>query len=103
MSGSVLHAVLAGHLRTLCLPCVARAYEATARRAREDGWPYEEYLHELLDAEIAARNENAARRLLRQARFPDIKTLDQIEWELLQGISRPMIHELSSCRFVQEA
>lgn len=103
MSDSTLHAVLATHLRNLRLPCVAREYEAVARRAREDGWAYEEYLRELLDAEIRARNENASRRLLRQARFPDIKTLDQIDWKLLQGISRPMIHELSSCRFVQES
>ncbi len=103
MSDSALHAVLAMHLRNLRLPCVAREYEAVARRAREDGWAYEEYLRELLDAEICARNENASRRLLRQARFPDVKTLDQIDWKLLQGISRPMIHELCSCRFVQEA
>jgi DNA replication protein DnaC len=103
MSDSALHAVVAAHLRTLRLPCVAREYEPTARRARGDGWAYEEYLRELLDAEIRTRNENASRRLLRQACFPDIKTLDQIDWELLQGVSRPMIHELSSCRFVQEA
>jgi DNA replication protein DnaC len=103
MNHSALAAVLGSHLRCLRLPCVARQYTAVARRAREDGWPYEEYLRELLDMEIAARNENAARRLLQQARFPDIKTLDQIDWELLEGVARPMIHELASCRFVQDA
>jgi DNA replication protein DnaC len=51
---------------------------------------------------VRTRNENAARRLLRQARFPDTKTLDQIDWDILQGISRPKIQELASCRFVEE-
>jgi DNA replication protein DnaC len=81
---------------------VGREYEAAARRARNDGWAYEEYLRELLEAEVRTRNENAARRLLRQARFPDTKTLDQLDWDALQGVNRPKIHELASCRFVEE-
>jgi DNA replication protein DnaC len=81
---------------------VGREYESAARRASNDGWAYEDYLRELLEAEVRTRNENAARRLLRQARFPDTKTLDQIDWDILQGISRPKIQELASCRFVEE-
>ena len=103
MNDTPLQAVLESHLRTLRLPAMAREYAACARRAREDGWAYEEYLRELLDVEIRTRNENAASRLLRQARFPDIKTLDQIEWENLHGINRPRVQELASCRFVAEA
>jgi DNA replication protein DnaC len=86
----------------LRLPTVGREYESVARRASNDGWAYEDYLRELLEAEVRTRNENAARRLLRQARFPDTKTLDQIDWDILQGISRPKIQELASCRFVEE-
>ena len=81
---------------------MGREYESAARRASNDGWAYEDYLRELLEAEVRTRNENAARRLLRQARFPDTKTLDQIDWDILQGISRPKIQELASCRFVEE-
>ena len=103
MSDTPLDAVIRGHVRALRIPVVGRDYEAAARRARDDGWTYEDYLRELLEAELNARNENAAKRLLRQARFPDLKTLDQLHWDLLEGISRPKIHELASCRFVAAA
>lgn len=103
MSDVSCQAVLAMQLRALRLPSVAREYAACARQARKDGWAYEDYLRELLDGEIRTRNQNASARLLRQAHFPDTKTLDQIEWDKLQGINRPMIHELSSCQFVQDS
>ena len=102
MSDTPLQAVINAQTRTLRLPTVGREYEAAARRARNDGWAYEDYLRELLEAEVGTRNENAARRLLRQARFPDTKTLDQLDWEVLQGVNRPKIHELASCRFVED-
>jgi DNA replication protein DnaC len=102
MSDTPLQAVIRSQARTLRLPTVGREYESVARRASNDGWAYEDYLRELLEAEVRTRNENAARRLLRQARFPDTKTLDQIDWDILQGISRPKIQELASCRFVEE-
>jgi DNA replication protein DnaC len=102
MSDTPLQAVIRSQARTLRLPTVGREYESVARRASNDGWAYEDYLRELLEAEVRTRNENAARRLLRQARFPDTKTLDQIDWDILQGISRPKIQDLASCRFVEE-
>jgi hypothetical protein len=40
---------------------------------------------------------------LREARFPDVKTLDQIEWAALKGVARPKILELSSCDFIGRA
>jgi DNA replication protein DnaC len=98
-----MQVVLRGYLRTLRLPGMNKEYEATARRAREGGWAYEEYLKELLEIETRVRNENAAARLLKQARFPDIKTLDQIDWDAMKGVSRQKINELVSCRFVEES
>jgi DNA replication protein DnaC len=103
MSDAALHAVLQGHARQLRTPTIAREYAPVARRARDGGWPYEEYLRELMEAELRSRQESAARRLLKQAGFPDIKTLEQIEWDALQGVSRPKILELASCQFVADS
>jgi DNA replication protein DnaC len=103
MSDAVLHAVIQGHARQLRTPTIAREYAGAARRARDGGWPYEEYLRELMEAELRSRQQSAARRLLKQAGFPDIKTLEQIEWDALQGISRPKILELASCQFVADS
>lgn len=103
MTEAVLNAVIQGHARSLKTPTIGRAYAAVARRARDDGWSFEEYLRELLETEVRTRHENAARRCLAQARFPDIKTLDQIDYNALQGVSRPKILELARCQFIDDA
>jgi DNA replication protein DnaC len=103
MSAAAREAVIQQHLQTLKLPAVRRGYEALARQAGAEGWPYEDYLRELLDAEVRSRQERAAACRLREAHFPDIKTLDQIDWQALSGISRPQILELASCDYIERA
>jgi DNA replication protein DnaC len=103
MSAAARNAVIQEHLQTLKLPAFRRGYEALARQASDGGWAYEDYLRELLDAEVRSRQERAAAGRLREAHFPEIKTLDQIDWQALSGISRPKILELASCEYVQRA
>ena len=103
MSNEVIDAVIGQQLKQLKLPGIGRAYTQVARQAAEEGWPYEEYLRELLDTELRSRHDRAAGRRLREARFPDVKTLDQIYWEVLAGVSRPKVLELASCEFVEKA
>ena len=89
--------------RELKLAAVVRDYPGLCRRARDGGWAYEELLRELLEAEVTNRRQSTARRLLREARFPDIKTLDQLDWAALKGVSRPKLMELASCDFIGRA
>ena len=103
MSAAARAAVIQEHLQTLKLPAFRRSYEALARQAVADGWTYEDYLRELLEAEVRSRQERAAACRLREAHFPEIKTLDQIDWQALSGISRPQILELASCDYIQHA
>ena len=103
MSSEVIDAVIGQQTKQLRLPGIGRAYAGVGRQACEEGWPYEEYLRELLDTELRSRHDRAAERRLREARFPDVKTLDQIDWNVLAGVSRPKILELASCEFVEKA
>jgi DNA replication protein DnaC len=103
MTAAVVDAVIQGHVRSLKMPAIGREYAAVGRRARDGDWSFEEYLRELLEIEVRTRYENTARRYLGQAGFPDIKTLDQIDYEALQGVSRPKILELGSCQFIDNA
>lgn len=103
MTEAVVDAVIQGHVRSLKMPTIGREYAAAGRRARNDGWTFEEYLRELLEAEVRTRYENTARRYLVQAGFPDIKTLDQIDYDELHGVSRPKILELGSCQFIDNS
>jgi DNA replication protein DnaC len=102
MNEALIDAVIKGHARELRMPAISREYAAISRRARDEGWPYEEFLRELLETEMRSRQDNAARRYLQQAGFPDIKTLEQIEWEELKGVSRQKVLELSRCQFVDK-
>jgi DNA replication protein DnaC len=103
MSDTALEAVIREHCRELKLAAFVREYPALCRRARDDGRPYEEFLRELLEAEVTSRRQSTARRLLHEARFPDVKTLDQFDWPALKGVSKPKVLELASCQFIIRA
>lgn len=103
MSDAVRDAVIHEHLQTLKLPAVKRSYEALARQANDGGWAYQDYLRELLEAEVVSRRDRAAAGRLREAHFPEVKTLDQIDWQALSGVSRPKILELASCEYIKRA
>jgi DNA replication protein DnaC len=87
MSNAACEAVIQEYCRELKLAAVVRDYPGLCRRARDVGWPYEDLLRELLEAEITNRHQSTARRLLREARFADIKTFDQLDWAVLKGVS----------------
>ena len=103
MSNAACEAVIQEYCHELKLAAVVRDYPAICRRARDGGWPYEDLLRELLEAEITNRHQSTARRLLREARFADVKTFDQLDWTALKGVSRPKLMELASCDFIGRA
>ncbi len=80
MSDAARNAVLEEQIRTLKLPAIGRELAAVARQARDSGCPYEDFLRELFDVEIRSREQKASVRRLREARFPDVKTLEQLDW-----------------------
>ena len=100
MTSSPREAVLAQYARQLKMPTLLREYPGLARQAQDEGWPYEDYLREVLEAEIRSRQDHVAARRVREAKFPEIKTLDLVEWDALHGVSRPKVLELASCAFV---
>lgn len=62
-------------LHKLKAPRVLERLPETAARAREEGWPYEQFLEALLEAEVFARDASGARQRVRHAAFPAHKTL----------------------------
>jgi len=102
MSETVRAAVIEEYVKVLKLPGVGGEYAALARQAREEQWAYEDFLRDLLEIEVRSRQERTAARRLRQARFPDPKTLDQLDWKALEGISRPKVLELASGQYLDQ-
>ena len=101
MSGPARAAVFDAHCRELRLPTVRRQYPELVRQAAHDGWDYEELLLQLLEAEVLVRCDGAVARLLRGVRFPDLKTLDQLDWDALRGIERPQLAQLATCEYLE--
>lgn len=100
---SATAAVLRDHCKELKLPTVLAELSAVTRQAQDDDWPYESFLQELLEREVAKRRANVAGKRVREARFPDTKTLDQLDWSAIQGVSKTKIQALSSGQFIDEA
>jgi DNA replication protein DnaC len=89
--------------RSLKMPGLLRAYEALARQAREERWSQEEYLHEVLAIEIQSRAESAVRQRVRDARFPEPKTLDAFDFEASDGVDGAQVTVLARGKWIAEA
>jgi DNA replication protein DnaC len=100
MSAAVTRDLIVAHTRALKLPGVARTFESLARQARDAHWPHEDYLHEVLSAEQISRHESVIRQRLRDARFPEVKTLDTFDFQTAEGISATQIHTLARGEWV---
>ena len=92
--------LIVAQTRALKLPGVARAFESVARQARDAHWPHEDYLHEVLNAEQSSRHESVIRQRLREARFPELKTLDTFDFPAAEGMSATQIHTLARGEWV---
>jgi DNA replication protein DnaC len=93
-------AVLTEHCRELKLPRVVREYEGLVRQASDAEWEYGDFLIHLLELEVLGRRDATANRRIREAHFPEVKTLDQFDWTALKGVPKPKIVELATCEFL---
>ena len=49
------------------------------------------------------REQSVAGQRLREAHFCGVKTLEQIEWAAMEGVSRKTVAELATCAFIEKA
>ena len=78
-------------LKKLKAPRVLERLEQTAVRARAEGWPYEQFLEALLEAEVFARDASGARQRIRHAAFPAHKTLEDVDFTAQPGAEKALI------------
>lgn len=81
--------------RELKMPGLARAFDALVRQAQTEHWSHEEYLHEALAVELTSRRESAVRQRIRDARFPEQKTLDQFDFAIAEGVDATLVAQLA--------
>ena len=89
-------------LGKLKAPRVLERLEQTAARAREESWPYEQFLEALLEAEVFARDASGARQRVRAAQLPARKTLEDFDWKAQPAAERPLVTHLAQLAWIQE-
>ena len=90
---------LLGKLKT---PRVLERLEQTAHTARDEGWPYEQFLEVLLEAEVFARDASGSRNRIRHAAFPAHKTLEDFDFTAQPAAEKPLIFHLAQLAWAQE-
>ncbi len=93
---------LLADLKTLGLPAVAASWERLALEAERKRQAHPEYLAELAHLEVNQRRERRIERLIREARFPVLKTLDGFDFASQPSIDKDEILELARCDFLAE-
>ena len=87
------------YAKQLRLPMFAD-YQQVLRQA-DSSATFADLLLELMQAELASRQENQMRKRLKAAMFPDLKTMDEFDIsQLNEAVSPIFLQELASCDFV---
>jgi DNA replication protein DnaC len=87
------------YARQLRIPTFGR-YEDVLRDATQHGWNYEEFLCELMAAEIAQRRENQQRRRVKAAGFPLIKALDTFDFKQLPNLDAERVWQIADGSYI---
>jgi DNA replication protein DnaC len=93
---------LLADLKTLGLPAFTGNWERLALEAERKRQTHQEYLAELAHAEVTQRRERRIARLIQDARFPVLKTLEGFDFQSQPGLDRESVLELFRCDFVSE-
>jgi DNA replication protein DnaC len=90
------------HLESLKLSAFLENYSEAAQQAAEKQWSYTNYLSQLAEAEVNARNDRSTLRRIKQARFPVLKTLDNFDWDWPTKLNRLAVQELFRLSFLKD-
>jgi DNA replication protein DnaC len=89
-------------LKKLKLPRIRSIYGEYIERANNEDMSYSDFLLSLLEEESANRDENRLKSLLRQARFPFHKTLEQFDFRVHPELRKKVFHSYLEESFVRD-
>ena len=89
-------------LALLKLPEIAKSYREVLDEAARKGSSFLEVLATLIGLELAAREQRALERRLREARLPKQKTLAEYDFKFPKRIPKAAILRLFDCDFIEQ-
>lgn len=94
--------LLAHHLKSLKLPTFAREYEKVAAECVRAQIDYPRYLLRLCELERIDRDRRNMERRIRQARFPQTKSLDTFDFKAIPSLNKSLVIELARCEWIEQ-
>ena len=93
--------LLKHHLEKLRLPTVRREWEAVAASCASEGSDYGDYLLRLTERELIEREQRAAERRIKSAKFPVLKTLENFDFAAQSSINETLVRQLTSGEYLE--
>lgn len=94
---------IAQHCQQLRLSGLAQTVPHAVALATQEAWSLETFLSYVLEQEVSQRQDRRVERLLRQARLPPHKTLDQFDQDRLPLRVRRQMTGLIEGQFIPHA
>ena len=89
------------HLKRLKLPTMLREYSTISAICARENLDHLEFLHRLVERELIEREQRAAQRRIKTARFPVMKTLDTFQFDVQPSINRSLVLELARGEYLE--
>ena len=90
-------------LKDLNLKAFKQHYQLVASRYEKDNLSMEAFLYELCQLEVNVRQEAKIKRLIKNAKLPRDKHLEDFNFERLPGLSKSEVMRLSKGNFIDKA
>ncbi len=90
------------YLKQLKLPTMHREYKAIAAACAKEGKDHIAFLLRMAERELIDREQRAAERRLKTAKFPVLKTLDTFDFKAQPGINRSLVLELMRGEYLDD-
>lgn len=87
-------------LKQLKLQRLADQVDGYLQDAAKQQWGYDEFLRQLIAAELASKQDKRTEMGTRMARFPFVKTLESFDFAYQPSIDAKRVKELAACRWV---
>jgi DNA replication protein DnaC len=102
MSADTIYQQLRGHLAYLKLTATADQLAPALETAERDKPGYTQFLHDVLQVEVAASEQRRLDGRMRFAKLPAHKTLEQFDFDAQPTLDRRLVEDLATLRFVEE-
>ena len=92
--------LLKHHLEKLRLPTVRREWEGVAASSAKDGRDYGDFLLALTERELIEREQRAAQRRIKSAKFHVIKNLEDFDFGAQSSINEKLVRQLATGEYL---